>query len=379
LLFWTFGVLFPKPAWKVKGAVEFSKKYDSNILLPDSVTGEKSMITELHFHPELIMQINRKNITSLRISLWSQEIPDFNSESILGWNTLLKYRHYRSHKLMLGADGRAEQTFSDNIYYKTSHQNIKLVTGYYWNARLFSQLGYSLGRQTFPEIFISYLSAGDIEEGNYYDYIKNRVGLVTNYSINRKAKAEIYGNAEYRDYYDDLYPEDVFTRVDETREISYYIAGNPPVPVYVTTYDTVVTRIPNIRQKDMLLDGGAGIRLILLKNFWLKIIGSGKYNNSNDPYYYYTYYSGTVMLGGSWKYVSPSIFYQYYYKDYSKRILENSETQLDKNHYISLSIKHKIIKRLSAEYGYYYRLVESNYEPDAFQKRLIALTLKFAY
>ena len=351
-------------------SLEYGKKYDSNIILPDSATGKSALITAVAARPALLVQFNPATMLRSELELSSEEEDAFAENTIERAGLVINGKHLFSHLTMAGFRAEALKSVSGNRYYATEDYRLGLNVGRYLGPRTNIEGVLTGSQKTFPSLYRNSIT-DRAKKSYYYDYRE----AVLEFSGTRLQTAwlTLYAslNGGYRDYFHDTHDSDyvgylpVIDYIDITSgDTIYRSPGDTAIPLYA----------PNIHQKDHSLSLSLSAAFTPVTGLTLSPRFSGRRLFSNDAYF-----NGRTLTAGVTArfHLAPSTLRLSYdlSQDYYQDRKDDAEGRLETAQTVGFTYGYDLSRELQVQCSYYYRSFNSSANFDDYTKKVIGASL----
>ena len=353
-------------------SLEYGKKYDSNIILPDSATGKAALVTGLTVRPSLLLQINPATMLRPELELSAEEEDAFPDNAVKRAGVTLTGRHLFSHLTMAGFRVAAQKNVSDNRYYATDDLQAALTLGRYLDPRTNLEAGMTGAQKTFPTLYRNSIT-DRAKRSYYYDYREFEAEVTGNRLQNDWLTlfAELAGT--YRDYYNDTHDSDyvgylpVINYINIYGDTVYYSPADTAIPLYA----------PNIHQKDQSLSLALSAAMTPATGLTVTPRFSARALFSNDDYFNARTFSAGIFL--RWRRAASSVrlSYDILQDRYPDRVYDD-DGRIETMQTVALTYGYNLSSELQLQCSYVLRSFDSTADFDDYIKKVIGVSLAWS-
>ncbi len=351
-------------------SLDYGKRFDSNILLPDSVTGKSAIITEVSVAPSFLVQFNPATMLKCGFSMGAEEQDAFPNTNVKRLGLSMNSKHLFSHLTMAGIGAEWNKNYSDNAFYESNDFAVSLLGGRYLSPKTNLEINLTGTQKSFPSLYRN--SIKDLAQKSfYYDY--RQAELECRY---RRIQSEQWSfvwtmSGGYKDFYNDTHDSDyvgyfpVINYIDiNTGDTIYLPPEDSAVPIYQA----------NIHQKDKNLYTG-------LSATWSPVSGlafmprlSGSMTFSNDEYFKSRSMSMETLARCRFGQSFVKLSYNFQYETYPAR-KKPDDGRWEKSHYAGFTYGYDLFDNISLQCSLNYRKFNSASDRDDYVKKTATLTL----
>lgn len=355
--------------------LEYGKKYDSNIVLPDTVTRARALVTEFAARPAMLLQFNPRTMLRITLALQSEESDLFPVCNIRKVRSDLQFKHLFSHLTMAGARVSYDRNGSDYSFYDYERMEASVEAGRYLSptANLEASLG---GRQmVYPGLYRTSLS-DMLKKSYYYDWREAVLSAVLKQAKGGRISWSLNASGALRDYFHDDHDSDYVGYENVPQDTVLNIIPGGYDTVY-SNYRALPLYAANVRQQDIIGELTLSMAVKLEEVTFLPKMAI-RASGSNDDYYSSLYLSPSIRV--VWAPGAPSFtaIYAYDWEYYPDRRYENGDREQEKGHYTGLEYGQRLSEGLSLTLAWYYRYFDSTFNPDDFSKKMISAFLVYS-
>lgn len=360
------GICFAGLLHKENITVEYGKRFDSNILLPDSVTHASAIVTEASAAPSFLIQFNPATMARLRLELGTEEQDAFPGTNIKRLGATLNAKHLFSHLTMAGFGFALQNNYSDNAYYEVGEQSAYLNMGRYFGPRNNLETKLSGRQKNFPLLYRN--SIKDLTKRSYYyDYREMMLENQYQRTLSNEWSVLTVLSGAYKDYYNDVHDSDY---VGYRTVINYVDINTTP---WDTAYDTLAAYQPNIHQKDqnLFLDISATWTPLQAISFVPRL--SGGVTLSNDDYFDSRSWSAEMLVRVKLSRSSFRFTYNIEKELFPQRNMLTGKQE--QSQYAAISYSFELYQNIQLHCGFNYRKFDSTADIDDYEKKTVSAIL----
>jgi hypothetical protein len=360
--------------------LEYGKKWDSNIIYPDSVTNTSALVTDFTVRPSFLLQIDKRTMTKLKVGFGSEELSEFQEDNIKHLNLSTDFRHLFSHLTMIGANLSYDKRVSENQYYAYDKFSASAVFGRYFNPLTNMELTITGIQKTFPNLY-RYSLSDMRKKSYYYDYRHIDVDAALKRKLNKKISLNASLGGEYKDFYNDVHDSDYVgaqwrvLRYDSTFVNAYDINGDS-IFIYDTLEGYVGLYELNIQQKDNIIHGRLYLNINPISSLYILPRVYGKLTFSNDAYFNSKYIFGAIKINFGFSNSLFSTFLNTYVEYYPERTIY-ADGERDLSHLAGFIYQYKVNKNIRVSSGFYFRKFDSSADFEDYTKKIITASINF--
>ncbi|MFH0920666.1 MAG: hypothetical protein V1913_09910 [Fibrobacterota bacterium] len=353
-------------------SLEYGKKYDSNIILPDSATGKSALVSNLAVRPALLLQLNPSTMLRSEVELSAEEEDAFPDNAVMRAGVTLTGRHLLSHLTMAGFHAAAQKSVSDNRYYATEDVRMALTLGRYLDPLTNLEANLTGSQKTFPTLYRNSIT-DRAKRSYYYDYREFEAELTGNRLQSDWLTLFAELNGTCRDYYNDTHDSDyvgyrpVINYINIGGDTVYYSPEDTAIPLYA----------PNIHQKDQSLTFSLSASLTPLSGFTLTPRFTARALFSNDAYFNARTYSAGLFL--RWRRAASSIRANYdILQDRYPDRPNDDDGRIETMQTAGLTYGYNVTADLQLQCSYVLRSFNSTADFDDYIKKVIGVSLSWS-